>query len=97
MSLPEIVVYSKPACCLCDKVKAQLSKLREKHSFAWQEVNILGDASIYEKFKDEIPVIFVNGKKAFKYHLDERRFIRLLKAAACDDCGDGAPANHPGL
>jgi glutaredoxin len=97
MSLPEIVVYSKPACCLCEKVKAQLAKLREKHSFEWQEVNILGDASIYEKFKDEIPVIFVNGKKAFKYHLDERRFIRLLEAAADTDCEGRASANHPGL
>jgi len=97
MSLPEIVVYSKPACCLCDKVKAQLAKLREKHSFAWKEVNILEDASTYEKFKGEIPVIFVNGKKAFKYRLDERRLIRLLKAADDEGRENHISSNHPGL
>jgi glutaredoxin len=76
------VVYSKPSCCLCEKVKEQLAKLREKYDFAWQEVNILEDTASYEKFKDEIPVIFVNGRKAFKFHLDERRLVSLLKAHA---------------
>jgi glutaredoxin len=76
--MTKVVVYSKPGCCLCERVKAQLTKLREKHSFELRELNILDDPEIYEQFKEEIPVVFVNGRKAFKYRLDERKFIRMI-------------------
>lgn len=78
MPLPEIILYSKPGCCLCEKVRDQLTELQEQHKFTLQEVNILKDSKVYKLFKDEIPVVFINGKKAFKYHLDEGDFIKLL-------------------
>lgn len=78
MKLPEIVLYSKPACCLCEKVKDQLLNLQEQHKFSFREVNILEDLATYNLFKEEIPVIFINGKKAFKYRLDEADFIKQL-------------------
>ncbi len=76
----EVVLYSKPGCCLCDEVKAQLRKLQQVHAFEWREVNILEDTAVLDKFKDEIPVVFINGQKAFNYHLDEERFLRRLAA-----------------
>ena len=42
---------------------------------------ILENAVAYEKFKEEIPVVFINGKKAFKYHLDEEEFLKRLRRA----------------
>jgi len=81
MKSPEIIVYSKPDCCLCDQVKQQLKKLQEVHGFAWREVNILDDPADFNRFQYEIPVIFIDGRKAFKYHLDEKRFVRLLESA----------------
>ena len=80
MELPEIIIYSKPACCLCERVKQQLKTLQEQHEFALREINILEDLAAYNMFKDEIPVIFINGRKAFKYRLDEKKFVRLLKS-----------------
>ena len=74
----EVVVYSKPDCCLCDEVKSLLRKLAASHRFAWREINILDDPEIYEKFKDEIPVIFIDGRRAFKYRIDEKEFVRRL-------------------
>ena len=81
MALPEVIIYSKPACCLCDRAKAHLVKLQEQHAFDLREVNILEDSAAYKMFKEEIPVIFVNGKKAFKYHVDEEAFVRMLGSA----------------
>lgn len=75
----EVVVYSKPGCCLCDEVKGQLAKLQEKHPFEMREVNILDDPEAYEKYKEEIPVVFINGRKAFKYQLDEGKFLKRLQ------------------
>jgi glutaredoxin len=74
----EVVLYTKPGCCLCDTLKAQLAKLRAAQAFDLREVNILEDSAAYEKYKEEIPVVFINGRKAFKYHLDEREFLRRL-------------------
>ena len=77
----EVVVYSKPGCCLCDEVKEKLSRLRESYAFNLREVNILEDPEAHERFKEEIPVVFINGKKAFKYQLDEAQFLRKLQSA----------------
>ena len=76
----EVVLYTKPGCCLCDTVKAQLGKLRAMRPFELREVNILEDGAAYAKFHEEIPVGFVNGRKAFKYHLDEQAFLRQLNS-----------------
>ncbi len=92
MALPEVTIYSKPACCLCDRAMQQLAKLQEEYRFTLREVNILEDSSAYKMFKDEIPVIFVNGEKAFKYHLDEEQFIRLLESSDHKRGADDASA-----
>ena len=76
----EVVLFTKPGCCLCDTVKAQLAKVRTTQAFELREVNILEDRAAYAEFHEEIPVVFINGRKAFKYHLDERQFLRRLKA-----------------
>ncbi len=78
----QVVLYSKPGCCLCDQVKAQLRKLRATHGFEWREVNILEDSSLFAKFKEEIPVVFIDGKKAFKFHLNEKEFLKRLQSSA---------------
>ncbi len=82
MGLPEIILYSKPDCCLCDRVKEQLKRLQRVHQFAWRKINILDNPADFKKFQHEIPVVFIDGRKAFKYHLDEKRFVRLVESAA---------------
>ena len=76
----EVVLFTKPGCCLCDTVKAQLGKLRARQPFELREVNILEDPDAYAKFHEEIPVVFIGGRKAFKYHLDEKAFLRRLES-----------------
>ena len=78
--MTEVVLFTKPGCCLCDTVKAQLNKVRALQPFELREVNILEDSAAYAKFHEEIPVVFINGRKAFKYHLNEEAFIRRLKS-----------------
>jgi glutaredoxin len=76
----DVVVYSKPGCCLCDEVKENLKRLQASYAFNLREVNILEDPEAHERFKEEIPVVFINGKKAFKYHLDEKQFLKKLES-----------------
>ncbi len=74
----DVVLYTKPGCCLCDVVKEQLGRLRATCAFELREVNILNDPEAHEKFKEEVPVVFIGGKKAFKYRLDEKQFIKKI-------------------
>ena len=76
----EVVLFTKPGCCLCDTVKAQRHRLRGVQPFELREVNVLEDRAAYAKYHDEIPVVFINGRKAFKYHLDEKAFLRRLQS-----------------
>jgi glutaredoxin len=77
---PEVVVYTKPGCHLCDVVKDMLETLQASHAFHLRVVNILEDSEANQKFKEEIPVVFINGKKAFKYYLDEKQFLKRLES-----------------
>jgi glutaredoxin len=77
----EVVVYSKPGCCLCDEVKEKLKRVQASYAFNLREVNILEDPEALERFKEEIPVVFIDGKKAFKCHLDETQFLKKLQSA----------------
>jgi len=76
--MTEVLVYSKPGCCLCDDVKEKLEVLQATHPFRLRVLNILDDPEANRKFKEEIPVVFINGKKAFKFSLDEEKFLKKL-------------------
>jgi hypothetical protein len=36
------------------------------------------DELLRRQFTDEVPVIFIDGRKAFKYRLDEQEFLKKL-------------------
>ena len=74
----EVVVYSRKGCHLCEIVKESLSKLQRRGGFTWREVDVDGDDSLRRQYSDEVPVVFIDGRKAFKYHMDEREFLRKL-------------------
>ncbi len=75
---PEIIVYSRVGCHLCDVVKEQLTRLSSAASFTWREVDIDTDPDLQRLYNDEVPVVSINGRKAFKYRLDEGEFLRRL-------------------
>jgi glutaredoxin len=75
----EVTIYSKPGCHLCDEAKAVLLKVQCEEPFVLREVNIEEEAEAWAAFKEEIPVIFVAGRKAFKYRVSEREFLQRLR------------------
>jgi glutaredoxin len=74
----EVIVYSRKGCHLCEEVKRCLSRLADRAAFTWREVDIDQDAELREKYNEEVPVVFVDGRKAFKYHMSERQFLERL-------------------
>ena len=76
--LRQVVVYSRKGCHLCEIVKETLIKLQRRGGFTWSEVDVDSDDQLRCQFTDEVPVVFIDGRKAFKYRMDEREFLRKL-------------------
>lgn len=76
----DVLVYSRKGCHLCDVVKETLMQVQDKADFQWREVDIDTDPELQRQYNDEVPVVFVDGRKAFKYHMDGRDFLRTLAA-----------------
>ena len=74
----EVILYSRKGCHLCEIVKESLVKLQRRGGFTWREIDVDSDAQIRHRYNDEVPVVFINGRKAFKYHMDEQDFLRKL-------------------
>jgi glutaredoxin len=74
----EVVLYSRRGCHLCEIVKESLSKLARQTQFTWQEIDVDSDDALRRQFNDEVPVVFIDGKKAFKYRMNEQDFLRKL-------------------
>lgn len=47
--------------------------------YSLEEINIESDAALRELYGWEIPVVFINGHKAFKYRLTADEFKRKLR------------------
>ncbi len=76
--LREVIVYSRKGCHLCEIIKEKLSKLERRGGFRWHEVDVDMNEDLKRRFTDEVPVVFIDGRKAFKYRMDEHEFLKKL-------------------
>ena len=74
----EVLLYTRKGCHLCEIVKESLVKLQRRGGFLWREVDVDTDEQLRREYNDQVPVVFIDGYKAFKYHMDEREFLRRL-------------------
>jgi glutaredoxin len=75
---PHVIFYTKPGCHLCEEARLEIQAAGIEDEYTFEEVNIEHDAEAYERYKFEIPVITVDGHKAFKYRLTAEDFRRRL-------------------
>ena len=66
---PDVVIYTKPDCPLCDKAKALLNELQKEfpHNLIEKDVNSEEKARKY--YADRVPVILVNSREVAGYPL----------------------------
>ena len=64
-----LTLYGRPECHLCHEMRAVVDAIRADVPFDLDEVDIDGDAALVAAYGEEIPVLLVNGRKAFKYRV----------------------------
>jgi glutaredoxin len=78
-STPRITVVGKPGCHLCDVAKEVVERVAADTGVGWQELSILDDPGLAEKYWEQIPVILVDGEVHDFYKVDETRLRDALK------------------
>lgn len=74
----KVTVYGRPDCSLCDQAKQVLEEVRGRHPFRLEEVDISTDTQLEREYGDRIPLIWINGRLAFKYFVDRGQLVEKL-------------------
>jgi hypothetical protein len=65
---------------LCDEAKSILQRVAAEFRIELEEINIEQDPDAFEKYRNDIPVIFLNGRKIFKHRVDENKLRQIMNA-----------------
>ena len=80
----DVVLYSRPACGLCDRARAVLETQRARTPFDLREIDISGDDDLELEFGMRIPVVLVDGRERFEVEVDPADLAALFAAPAPD-------------
>jgi c-di-GMP-related signal transduction protein len=70
--MPEVVVYSRPECHLCEEAMAAIVALHEDgYRFVLREVDIDSDEGLLRSHLERIPVVEVDGAVVSELVLDQ--------------------------
>ncbi len=75
---PEIVLYGRPGCHLCDEARAVLERVRVELPFALVERDIERDDALFKAYLERIPVVTLDGEELFELFVDEGELRRRL-------------------
>ena len=76
-----VTLYSRPGCHLCDVAREVIARVCEELGEEYVEVDIDGDPQLRERFTDEVPVTFVDGRQHDFWRVDETRLRTALRPA----------------
>jgi len=80
MTEPRVTLYSRPGCHLCDEARAVIERVCAELGETYAEVSIDDDLVLRERFTDEVPVTFVDGRQHDFWRVDELRLRSALTA-----------------
>ena len=78
---PQVTLYTRAGCCLCVDAKQVIAAARERVDFDYSEIDIDTDEELVRLYNDEVPVIAINRRKAFKYKVNMNELLKKLAAS----------------
>jgi len=75
-----VTLYTRAGCHLCEEARKVLDQARAGQPFDLEIVDIDGDAELRRLYDYEVPVIAIDGVKAFKYRVTEAQLLKKLRA-----------------
>jgi glutaredoxin len=73
-----VTLYGRPGCHLCDDAREALERIRRRHPFDLDEVDITRDDALHARYLERIPVVALDGEELFEYFVDEATLVDRL-------------------
>ena len=80
--MTSVALYWAPGCHLCEPAKAAARAVCAELCVAYEEVDISRDAALEERYRPSLPVVEIDGRRAFKFFVDEGELRQRLARAA---------------
>jgi hypothetical protein len=74
----ELTLYSRADCHLCREIEEVIEGELTRFPARLEKIDIGGNPELEVRFGAEVPVLFVNGRKAFKYRCTPRELRKRL-------------------
>ncbi|MCW2949802.1 MAG: NrdH-redoxin [Thermoleophilia bacterium] len=76
----QLTVYTAQGCCLCDDARELLDRLAPELALDVRWVHIDGEPELEREWRSQIPAGVLDGRKVFKYRVDEQLLRRRAAA-----------------
>jgi hypothetical protein len=78
MMMIELKLYTRADCELCHEMETVVAQEMAHFAARLERIDIGGNSELEGRFGQEVPVLFVNGRKAFKYRATARELRKRL-------------------
>jgi glutaredoxin len=79
MALHKVTIYGKPDCKLCDAAEETVRKVVANNvTILIEKIDITQDTALLEKYRNDIPVIAVDGVEHFRHTVDPDKLAQLF-------------------
>jgi glutaredoxin len=75
---PRVRLYAKPGCHLCDDARTVIEQVCAEVGTSYDEVDISTDPELMDRYGEQIPVTFVDGRQHDFWRVDPQRLRRAL-------------------
>jgi glutaredoxin len=73
-STPRVVLFHAQGCHLCERARDVLDRV----GAPYESVDITGDDELEARYREWLPVVEIDGARAFVYYVDEAALRRKL-------------------
>ncbi len=81
---PDVAVFHSADCHLCERALAQVRGLRDELDFELREIDIGGDPALEAAYREWLPVVEIDGRRRFTYHVQLDALRRAVAQAAAE-------------
>ena len=75
-----VTLYHAAGCHLCERARKVIREVGEAVPFELEEVDIGGDPALEARYREWLPVVEIDGERAFVYYVDPVALRRKLAA-----------------
>jgi glutaredoxin len=79
--MTRVTLYTAQGCSLCGPVRRRLESVQAEIPFELEEVDITDVAELEREYREWLPVVEIDGERAFVYRVDEEQLRARLASS----------------